>query len=54
MKIVKMGKVPDEMERQKTCYNCKTVFSYIPSDTQTDRDGKYVICPVCGKFIHVI
>lgn len=52
MKIIKQGELPNE-EKEKTCYNCKTVFSYTRKDVKPDqRDGDYVICPVCGKWIN--
>ena len=49
MKIIEK-KEEEEKEIKKTCYNCKTKFSYISSDIKRDRDGKYVICPSCNKF----
>lgn len=52
MKIIKEGISPEEMTKKETCYNCKTKFEYQNSDIQDDfRDGSYVICPKCGKFI---
>lgn len=52
MKIIKEGKSPEEKTKKETCYNCKTVFEYSNSDIQPDfRDGDYVVCPKCGKFI---
>jgi len=51
MKIIKKGNTK-EKEFNKKCGNCTTEFSYTSSDIQPDwRDGDYVICPVCGKFI---
>ena len=40
-------------EIKKTCYKCKTKFSYNDSDVESDRDGRYVKCPSCGAFIAV-
>jgi hypothetical protein len=52
MKIIKMGKDPQTNEIQETCHWCKTVFSYEKSDVKPDnRDGDYVVCPCCGRFI---
>lgn len=51
MKIIKKGNFK-EKEYRKKC-DCKTEFSYTNSDVQSDfRDGDYVICPVCGKFLY--
>lgn len=52
MKIIKLGKIEDK-EKKETCYKCKTKFSYSRSDTQEDREGKYVKCPLCDAFIAV-
>lgn len=52
MKIIKRGK-PKKKEKKKTCHECKTVFLYKESDINVDRDGIYVICPVCKAFIAV-
>jgi DNA-directed RNA polymerase subunit M/transcription elongation factor TFIIS len=52
MKILKKVK-PVEKEVKKTCGKCKTKFSYTQSDTETDRDGKFVKCPTCKAFIAV-
>jgi len=52
MKIIKKGKLVDKTIK-KTCFKCKTKFAYTESDTKTDRDGKYVNCPVCETFISV-
>ena len=35
------------------CKSCKTIFKYTQQDTEIDRDGKYVVCPVCKRFITV-
>lgn len=53
MKIIKMGNQTPK-EKVKTCHNCKTVFSFTNQDINPDqRDGDYVICPVCKTFINV-
>lgn len=51
MEIVKEGQDPAKSSIEETCYNCETVFRYNQSDVQSDRDGYYVVCPHCGKFI---
>lgn len=54
MKLIKEGKIkPIAEEIRKTCFTCKAIFSYNQSDTQIDRDGKYVKCPSCNSFIAV-
>lgn len=52
MRIIKQGSVPLK-ESKRTCLKCKTKFAYGPNDIQSDRDGRYVVCPTCGQFIHV-
>lgn len=34
IKIIKKGKIPEEKEKLKKCYRCKTVFSYTNSDKE--------------------
>ena len=56
MEIIKVGNVKDTtIPIQKTCYDCKTIFKCIQSDIKNHpyKDGIYVVCPVCGKFIGV-
>lgn len=52
MKVVENKKLP-QRGKSKTCYNCKSKLRYINSDVHMDRDGKYIICPVCTKLIAV-
>jgi DNA-directed RNA polymerase subunit RPC12/RpoP len=52
MKIIKAGVDPRFQEIPKTCWTCKTEFTYTNSDVKYDqRDGSYVVCPVCSAFI---
>jgi hypothetical protein len=56
MKILKLGNIKFNVKPvKKTCHNCKTQFEYENQDIQSDRDGKYIVCPnpFCGKFITV-
>jgi len=66
MKILKRGKVKNEHPKmtcaycdtifeylKMTCAYCDTVFEYLKTDIDFDRDGRYVVCPVCGKFLNV-
>lgn len=50
MKVIKQGQKV-EKTRKVTCYGCKSKLEYTSNDVQSDRDGKYIVCPVCGKFI---
>ena len=50
MRVIKEGTLPVK-ENKCTCYKCKTKFAYIASDVKPDRDGSYIVCPVCGSFI---
>lgn len=53
MRIIKEGKLPPK-EKKMTCSECGCVFMYDRSDVKTEqRDGDFVICPTCGKFITV-
>lgn len=53
MRIIKEGKLPPK-EKKMTCSECGCVFMYNRSDIKTEqRDGDFVICPTCGKFITV-
>ena len=52
MKIIKDGKNIINAEVKKKCGYCTAVFTYTKSDIQPDwRDGDYVICPCCKKFL---
>ena len=52
MKILKRGKVKNEHPKM-ICAYCDTVFEYLKTDIYWDRDGRYVVCPVCDKFLTV-
>lgn len=52
MRIIKKGKLPND-EKKKTCKTCNTQFLFKEADIHNDRDGRYVICPGCKKFIAV-
>lgn len=52
MRIIKMGKPPENIEKVIHCNKCNTIFTYMQKDLENDfRDGPYVKCPVCGQFI---
>lgn len=52
MKIIQMGKDPEEAVVRESCSKCKTIFEYTQTDIQPDsREGDYVVCPVCESFI---
>jgi len=51
MRIIRIGNT-EEKEIPKTCGDCYTDFTYTLSDVKPDwRDGDYVVCPICGKFL---
>jgi uncharacterized Zn-finger protein len=52
MKIIKQGKLPTT-EKKKSCSYCKTKFVYDIKDVSFDRDGSYVVCPNCNKFLNI-
>lgn len=52
MKILKEGKIKPRSHK-KTCAKCDSELEYDFSDVITDKDGKYIICPVCKNFISV-
>ena len=50
MKIIKNNYI----EKDSTiviCPECKSRLEIMPDDVQTDRDGNYIICPCCHKYI---
>lgn len=54
VKIVKLGKRPEEVVFTTTCRNCTTTFTFNPPDAKFNddqRDGSYysINCPVCGE-----
>jgi transcription elongation factor Elf1 len=52
MEVISRGVNPDTVPKDMKCYHCNTVLRYVPSDVHHDqRDGSYVICPVCGKYL---
>jgi DNA-directed RNA polymerase subunit RPC12/RpoP len=52
MEIIKKGEVGNPTITS-SCFKCGTIFAYTESDIQSDRDGRYVVCPLpeCGSFI---
>lgn len=51
MKVIKKGKVPFK-EKRFECSYCGCEFFADENDKKVDqRDGDYVVCPTCGKFI---
>lgn len=56
IKIIKKGRIPEEVERIKKCYKCKTIFSYQKSDREIygfSADDWYygVKCPLCESIV---
>ncbi len=53
MKIIKEGLIKEKKFGDKTCPDCDCEFEYVLSDVEEDRDGKYVKCPTCKKFLAI-
>jgi DNA-directed RNA polymerase subunit RPC12/RpoP len=52
MKILKLGKIKSP-KNTITCYNCDSELKYDDSDIRTDKDGTYIKCPLCKKFLNI-
>lgn len=50
MKIIERGDIKPK-SKKCTCYKCKSKLEYTNDDIKTDRDGDYIVCPVCKTFI---
>ena len=50
MEIIKQGKVPT-IKFKMECSNCGCEAIYTPEEIKHDKDGDYVICPCCKKYI---
>lgn len=48
MKIIKNNY--KEITFKVRCPHCDSVLIVEKSDIQRDRDGRYFVCPCCGKF----
>lgn len=33
------------------CSACGSIIEYTKDEVHTDRDGSYIVCPVCDMFI---
>lgn len=51
IQILSYGKNPEMPRILFVCKRCGCEFSAQLEDRQSDKDGKYVICPCCKKFI---
>jgi len=56
IKVITVGRKPEDRQVQGTCTNCKTVCEWIASDGKHEscqRDGEWntIACPTCGKLI---
>lgn len=61
MKVIKKGKIPEEVAVRVTCGHCKTIFEYDKKDVKWDNEDTigsrqccYVLCPICTKAIGVV
>lgn len=50
MKILKRKELKTKKIKHK-CQKCGSVLVYDETDVMTDRDGRFVICPVCRSYI---
>lgn len=50
MEIIKRGNIP-EKEYILVCRICGCVAKFVQSDIKRDRDGEYIVCPECNRFI---
>lgn len=50
MKIIKVGNLESKTYNE-ICYKCNSELQYEQKDIQSDRDGKYIVCPVCKAYI---
>ena len=49
-KIIEMGVIKNFVA-QFRCPKCQTLAEFYKDDIQYDRDGNYVVCPLCSKFL---
>lgn len=53
MRILKRGKLPEEVEYTTKCLNCSTEFSFIKVEAkyESHRNESFLIvkCPLCNK-----
>lgn len=52
IEIIRRGEAPKEKKYERMCVRCDTVFTYQVTDLSHDRDGDYVVCPVCNYWIN--
>lgn len=51
MKVIKHP--PKQKDQKATCHKCKAELEYTFTDIQSDRDGRYIVCPCCQSFIAI-
>ena len=50
MEIIKAGN-PERKAYGFVCRKCGCVAKFDETDIKRDRDGDYIICPSCGRFV---
>jgi transcription elongation factor Elf1 len=50
MEIIKKGNTTYK-EYEFTCRKCGCVAKFDEKDIKQDRDGEYIVCPSCGRFV---
>ena len=50
MEIIKAGN-PERKAYGFVCRKCGCVAKFDETDIKRDRDGDYIVCPSCGRFV---
>ena len=50
MKIIQRGNKEQVAIYTLECPKCGCIAEFVNADIQEDKDGRYVICPQCGRF----
>lgn len=58
MRIIKEGKIPEKIEHEVTCNDCRTVFAFTLEDTKpalvNNERAITIVCPLCKTVYKVI
>lgn len=53
MEIIKKGN-ENKKKYMFTCRVCGCEAKFDESDIKGDRDGQYIVCPQCGRFVSIM
>ena len=53
MKILKKGKKDKIPTYILECPGCGCIAEFTNFDVKTDLDGRFVVCPQCGRFTNI-